>query len=309
MLGAILAGVNCWDRAESGSGRWWLLPAWLLLAVGLAAKITAAFVLVPLGLVIVKPRSARKIILAASSLAPVLLWYAWANHLVDTGVGSRASAENRAIWTALFGAAALTNPDTLIHIGRFLCVRAFTPLGMILAVWGLCQRPLFRDERDREALDLWRSWGVAALVMLALLAGKLHHEYYFLSLAPVLAAGLGRVSSRLKAMRPGLAWGAAAGFLLLSALLARSTWQTPTEWKDLQAAASVVQGVVPEDAWLVAAEPLIYQSNRRGCRLEFTPQAAARAAAEWPGETGTDVNGPVDLIDFYRRQGHVSSPM
>ena len=53
----------------------------------------------------------------------------------------------------------------------------------------------------------------------------------------------------------------------------------------------------------VAVEPLIYQSDRRGCRLEFTPQAAARAASEWPGETGADVKGPLDLIDFYRRQG------
>ncbi len=75
------------------------------------------------------------------------------------------------------------------------------------------------------------------------------------------------------------------------------------EWKDLETAAGRVRQGVPAEAWLVAAEPLLYQADRRGCRLEFTPQAAARAAAEWPGEAGEGVKGPLDLIDFYRRQG------
>ena len=31
MLGAVLAGLNCWDRAEDGRGRWWLVAGWLFL--------------------------------------------------------------------------------------------------------------------------------------------------------------------------------------------------------------------------------------------------------------------------------------
>jgi len=303
MLGAILAALECWDRARQGLGLWWLLPAWLLLALGLAAKVTAAFVLVPLALVIVRPRSPARLLLAASALAPVLLWYAWANHLVDSGGGSQASAENRAIWIAVFGMSALRNPDTLSYIGRFLLVRAFTPPGLILAVWGLCLRPTGRDERLRDPLDLWKVWGLAAFATMALLAEKLHHEYYWLSLAPAVAAGLGRAWSRINDANRWLACLVAGILLASSGILASSTWQTPTEWKDLKTAADRVHDAVPAEAWLVAAEPLLYQADRRGCRLEFTPQAAARAAAEWPGATAKHVKGPLDLIDFYRRQG------
>ena len=303
MLGAVLAALECWDRAREGLGRWWLLPAWPLLALGLAAKVTAAFVLVPLALVIERPRSLARMFVTFSALAPVLFWYLWANHLVDSGGGSRASAENRAIWIAVFGVTALGTPDTLAYIGRFLVVRAFTPPGVFLAVWGLCRRPTGSGEHQREGLDLWRIWGLAALATMALLAQKLHHEYYWLCLAPAIAAGLGRAWSRIHNANRGLAWVVAGVLLASSAFLARSTWQTPVEWKDLEAAAGSARATVPTGAWLVAAEPLLYQADRRGCRLEFTPQAAARAAAEWAGATAESVKGPLDLIDFYRRNG------
>lgn len=48
MLGATLGGLSCWDRAEDGSGWFRRIVGWLLLAVGFAAKVTAALVLVPL---------------------------------------------------------------------------------------------------------------------------------------------------------------------------------------------------------------------------------------------------------------------
>ena len=48
-----------------------------------------------------------------SALVPVLLWYLWANHLVEKGEGSRAWAENRAIWLAVPGFLALGRWDTL----------------------------------------------------------------------------------------------------------------------------------------------------------------------------------------------------
>ena len=57
MLGAVLAGLNCWDRAEHGRGRWWLIAGWFLLVLGFAAKVTAAFVLVPLAVVIMRPQN------------------------------------------------------------------------------------------------------------------------------------------------------------------------------------------------------------------------------------------------------------
>ena len=84
---------------------------------------------------------ARKSSLRPAHWFPCLLWYLWANHLVESGGGSRASAENRAIWLAVPGFSALGNPETLTHLWRFLVVRAFTPPGLLLAVWGLCLSP------------------------------------------------------------------------------------------------------------------------------------------------------------------------
>lgn len=298
MLGAVLAGLNCWDRAEDGRGRWWLVAGWLFLVWGFAAKVTAALVLIPLSVAIMRRRTTAELLFAVTALGPVLLWYAWANHLIESSGGSRASAENRAIWMTLLGISALGNPQTLSHLWRFLAIRAFTPPGLALGIWGLCQR-----QRSQEPLDLWRVWGLTAAVTMALLAGKLHHEYYWLILAPPVAAGIGRGWTMLAEWRRGLAWGIGLVFLCSSALLSRSTWQTPPEWEQLETAARLVQDVVPTGAWLVASEPLLYQADRRGCRLELTQRAAARAAAEWPQTGEGRIEGPLDLIDFYRTKG------
>jgi hypothetical protein len=298
MLGAVLAGLECWDRARQRSTWWWLLPGWLFLAIGFAAKITSAFVLVPLALGVEKRPRGIGTLLAASALLPVLSWYVWANHLVESSGGSRASAENRAIWLAVLGFSALAQRETLAHLWRFLVVRAFTPAGLALGVWGLCLR---RGAQQRP--EIWRAWAVAALVMMALLAEKLHHEYYWLCLAPAVAAGLGRAWVKLMAWSHGLACAVALAVLGSSLVLARSTWQTPGEWKDLRTAALQVQKVVPSEARVVAPEPLLFEADRRGCRLEVTPRASARAAAEWPGQSGGEIMGPLDLIDFYRTRG------
>jgi hypothetical protein len=298
MLGGVVAGSNCWDLWSRGRGRWWMVSGWLLLALGFAGKITSAFVLIPLGVVVLRSRKLAGLLLCATTLLPTLCWYLWANHLVEAGGGSRASEGNRAIWLAVLGSSALARRETLLHVGRFLMIRAFTPPGLILAAWGLSAR-----KAGRETPDLWLVWGLSGLVTMALLAEKLHHEYYWLCLAPMVTAGLGRALVKLAERRRGLAWATAAVLLVTSALLTRSTWQTPAEWKDLETAARNVREVVPSGAWLVAAEPLLFQADRRGCRLEFTARAAARAAAEWGEADSTDIAGPLDLIEFYRHRG------
>ncbi|MGC8641475.1 MAG: ArnT family glycosyltransferase [Isosphaeraceae bacterium] len=298
MLGMVVAGLACWESAEQNGRRWQFLPAWGFLAIGCAAKITAAFVLVPLAWGIIKPPRGKKILLAASALVPVLLWYVWANHLLESGEGSRASAENRAIWLAVPGLLALGKLETLRNLGRFLIVRAFTPPALLLAIWGVSMR----QKRD-DPPDIWRVWAASGLLTMALLAEKLHHEYYWLCLAPVVAAGLGRAVCHIAERHRGLACALVLVLLVSSFVLVRSTWQTPGEWQHLETAAARIREIVPEGDWLVAAEPLLYQADRRGCRLEFTPQSAARAAAEWPEKPNFEISSHVDLIDFYRMQG------
>jgi 4-amino-4-deoxy-L-arabinose transferase-like glycosyltransferase len=298
MLGGALAGLECWDRSEQGGGRLWLLPAWLLLAIGFAAKITSAFVLAPLVFMILHRPRAGKALLAASAVIPVLLWYVWMSHVLESGGGSRASAENRAIWLAVQGLGALGRTETLWNLWRFLLVRAFTPLGLLLASWGLCLK-----QKQSAPPDIWRAWAAAALLTMALLAEKLHHEYYWLCLAPAVAAGIGRAWDRVASRHRALSWALAIVLAGSSCLLVRSTWQVPREWRDLETAAAKIQAIVSQGDWLVAPEALLFQADRRGCRLEYTPASAVRAAGEWPGQPGLTVSDPADLIDFYRSHG------
>ena len=85
MLGATVAGLACWDRWESGGRRYWLAAGWLLLALGFAIKIIAAFLLIPLVFVILRRRRTLRILTACTTLLPALAWYLWADHLVGGG--------------------------------------------------------------------------------------------------------------------------------------------------------------------------------------------------------------------------------
>jgi hypothetical protein len=296
MLGAAVAGLACWDRSLVRPSRYWRVPGWCLLAVGLAIKITSAFLLIPLLFMIARQGRRRDFIAALATLLPALLWYGWANYLVGQGVGSRASADNRSIWLAIIGPLALFDPATIRVVAWSLLVRAFTPLGAGLALFGLwkTRKP---DQGDRA---FWWVWAGSTIAAMVLLAGKLHHEYYWLPLAPVAAVGAARAIERLAGHGRALA-AAAAALVVLCALQSRSTWQTPTEWSNLDAAGRAVAGVVPPQSWVAAPEALLFQADRRGCRMEWTSDAARRAAGEWAELP--QVESPLDLIDYYRARG------
>ena len=112
---------------------------------------------------------------------------------------------------------------------------------------------------------------------MAFLAEKLHHEYYWLLLAPVVAVGIGRALDRVALKHGAIAVAVASALLLLCGYQVRSTWWTPLEWNDLEGAARTVSRRVPRDAWVVAPEALLFQADRRGCRMEWTTPAARRA--------------------------------
>jgi Dolichyl-phosphate-mannose-protein mannosyltransferase len=310
MMGAVVLGLACWDRHRWRPSPYWLTAAWLLVALGFALKITAAFLLVPLIIVIARARSARAILVVGSTVLPALLWYAWAIHLLGSGEGSRASADNRSIWLGLLGPTALLRPETLKLVGWFLFVRAFTPVGAGLALIGL-GATVWKGREARSSpipntgsanLDaLWLVWGISALVAMAFLAEKLHHEYYWLLVAPVAGAGVGGGLARLAQGHRVMTAVLAASLLAVSWLQVRSTWRTPVEWSELERAALAVRAAVPADSWVIAPEALLFTADRRGCRMEWSSAAAARAAGEW--EAGRRVDGPLELVEYYRRQG------
>jgi 4-amino-4-deoxy-L-arabinose transferase-like glycosyltransferase len=292
MLGTVLAGLACWDRTNHQAEYRWLLAGWSLLAFGIAVKIIAGFLLVPLSLTIVRRGRARELAAAAATLIPALAWYGWAYYLIQAGGGSHASADNQAVWLGIGGLAAIFKRETLVWVGWFLLIRAFTPLGVVLAIIGFWNR---RDQRDR----LFEVWGISALVVLAVLAEKLHHEYYWLFLAPVVAFGIGIAVDQ---MASHTIRSAAIGVLaVFCAIQVRSTWRMPADWVGLGPAARIVASIVPPQNWIVAPEALLYAADRRGCRMEWTVAAARRAAGEW--QAGKRVEGPANLLNYYRERG------
>ena len=88
-------------------------------------------------------------------------------------------------------------------------------------------------------------------------------------------------------------------FLALCVVQSGSTFRTPPEWRSLAEAAREVDAILPPDGLLIAPEALLYQSDRRGFRLEFDPTSALRAAGEWGGTLPED-GGPLALVEFYR---------
>ncbi len=296
-LGLILAGIALMD----GGGRWQRVLGGGLVAVGLGMKVIFAYALLPMGMMVGKREKAgwhAHVLVGMSSnrgasgmptrtwachpawsllLVPAALWYGHAAPLLV--VGSKASADNAAIWLRVLVPTALFDPVTVRAMGWFLLVRAFTPLGIGLAVLGFARGAVGR---------FWVAWIVAAGLMLIWLAGKAHHEYYWLALAPPLAVGVagglvgiagcrpwrlaglaagtapnplsprewvaakrpGEGPPTLGLTRPFLALAAGLGFASLALGMSASTWRTPREWVALARAAEVIQKQVPADAWL-----------------------------------------------------------
>lgn len=290
MLGTLLAGLRCWDEWEAGGSWRWCTAGWLLVATCLALKVTSAYLFLPLLFALVQRQRGGKAVLALTALVPACFWYAHAAALLVEGTGSRAAADNGAIWLHALVPTALFRASTVGHVVQFTVVRAFTPLGFALGVLGLVGAERF-----------WRIWGVAALAALGLLAAKLHHEYYWLALAPLAALGVGRSLDRLAARSRVGAVAMGLALVALAAAQSVSTWRTPPEWSSLPQAARVVRAHVPADAWVVAPEALLYAADRRGCRLEVPRSAARRAAGEW-GETALP-DDPLALVEFYRAHG------
>ncbi len=315
LLGCFLAGFRCWDQYEAEKSRAWFVPAFFLLATAVALKVVWGTMLIAMA-ALIRPTAShtpahegtatehgtttggwltylRRFVWLPILLLPALFWYVHVAYAMTGEGGSRASANNSEIWMRVFLPTALFRAGTWSHVTRFLCVRAFTPIGFCLGSLGI----LAARGGDR----LWKLWGAAVLATLALLAAKLHHEYYWLMLSPIMAVGIARSLVWLSKRRICFAIAFGATFLAFCFLQSRGTWRTPAEWSRIQEAARTIQTHVPANAWVVAPEALLFESDRRGCRLELTKEAATRAVGEW-GQP-QDQHDPISLIAFYKRQG------
>lgn len=294
-LGAWLAGLRFQTEWEERS-RWPLLVAcWAFITLALSMKVVTAYLLLPI-MFAQKPALARKVSLAALALAPVLLWYAWAFYLSRGDAGSRAARGSAAAWWTALNPLNFERALQPALIGRFVLWSSFTPVGIAVACWGWLRcGPLDR---------FWKTYLGAVALGLAILAAKLHHEYYFLTLAPVVAVGFGR--GLVQIARHG-AFGKTIALLIgclffgMSIRQSLATWRTPAEWLPIAATAEKLQRRAGPNDLLVAPEALIFAADRKGCRLEHEPLAVARAAAEWGAVI--ERNDAAGLTDFYANNG------
>jgi len=197
------------------------------------------------------------------------------------------------VWLNVLVPSALLRLETYRTVARFIFWRSFSP-AWPLAAWGF-----WGIRNDRR---FWWGWAIAASSALLVLAGKLHHEYYLLSVSPLVALGYGRalIDVRGRFGRMGAAVLSVA-LLGLSLFVTRSTWKTPEEWRPIVSAGREVQRLVPAGELVVATEALLFASDRRGCRLEFSGRSVRRAAGEW--NESAKVDTPESLVEFYRQRG------
>ena len=307
-LGLVLTGTMLWDRWRVKGGAVRADLAWLTLATGLAVKVLWIFALLPAGWLIwqrlqtvpqldVRRRIVALVLILGSLLIPACFWYVHAARCMS--VGATASTVNASVWLSVLEPRSWFSMETAHWIFRFGVVRAFSTLGVVLAAWGLWKG---------QGVKLWRLWALGASGILVLVAGKLHHEYYWLLLAPAVAAAAVEGLACVRRLRPGYGGGLISGFLMLTLLgtsiyHARTTWTTPPEWVQFQERGLKLGQAIPGDALMIGREAVIYAANRRGMRMEWNPAAVKRALGEWGVEMKQEKATPAKLISWYHLRG------
>ena len=291
MIGFVLAGLRLWDDFEATGDR---RLAWLggfVLSTGLALKLTTAWALLPWLLIVRRWPIGGKLAASAAMLVPAGSWYLWAWQGL-AGTGSTASMDNAGLWLGALSPGNWLRFSVWSEVARGLIGRSFTPIGFVLAGGGL----LASGRLDR----VWIGWAIGCVVSIVALAGKWHHAYYWVVVAPLAAVGVGRGLVQLwRWSHCGrIAAGLLGSFFLASCgWQSASTWTTPVEWADLDVAARTVASLTTEDEPVIAPEAVLYYAGRRGYRLEFDPAATRRAVSEW-GVSMEGV-GPLNLTESY----------
>ena len=284
----------------------WLIAGWCLLALGLAIKITSAFLLLPLMFLIARRRPS----LADDSCLPRRSFPGCSGisgpYTYRSGGGiSGVRPTTAAIWLGVLGTSALFQSGDA-QGGGLDAVGA-----RIHAAWRCaCNRRALVAREKPAAGDrrFWWVWGGSTIAAMALLAGKLHHEYYWLPLAPVVAVGAARALDRLLGKR------SVAGRMLLG-------WFSSSDGVHADAL-DLADSCSSGAAWRRPAVRL--RGSCRGKpgwppprRFFFRPTAVAAA---WSGratrrrgrpESGGDrpeFRSPLDLIEFYRLEVPATSP-
>jgi Dolichyl-phosphate-mannose-protein mannosyltransferase len=293
MVGCVLAGLRGWDEYETSANWRWAVFGGFVLAIGLAVKITVAWALIPFVLILSRWKVRWRLAVSVAMLVPAASWYLYAwNEVAHPSPGSMANAESTNIWLKiLFSTEAWLRFATYDHLARGMFVRSFTPVGFVLAFYGL----VASGKLDR----LWLGWALGSVLSIVGLAAKWHHAYYWMVVAPLAAVGVARGLVHLARFGRPLAIALGSFFLAMCVVQSASTFKTPVEWEALNEATRELKKQTQVEQLVIASEAVLYYADSKGYRLEFQPEAMRRAANEW-GLNLSKSDKPLALTEFYR---------
>ena len=290
MLGCVLAGLRGWDKYNE-KGKWrWAVFGGVVLALGVAVKVTVAWTLIPFFLIVNRWKIRGKVVASIAMLVPATSWYLYHwSQVANPGAGSMAHAESTEIWMkALLSTEAWLRLVTYDHLVRGLLLRSFTPVGFVLAFYGL----VAAGKLDR----LWLGWAAGCALSILGLAAKWHHAYYWMVVAPLAAVGVGRGLVRVARFNRCLAIVLGSILLVWCVFQSASTFQTPVEWRSLNEATRRLKALTQVEQMVVASEAVLYDADVKGYRLEFNPGAMQRAAEEWKSRMSVPEFAPDDPL-------------
>ena len=236
-------------------------------------------------------------------MIPAVAWYVHSWSILSDSGGSTASLDNAHLWLAALSPSSLLDPARLQLYARYVFLRAFTPLALPLLV----ARLLDLSQKPATAAACGSSWTLSASLGLIAVSGKIHHEYYWLVLAPPAAVALSRGLAFLANQLPLLPltrFALPLAFAALSIIQSSDTFRLPEEWSHLPLAAKAINDKLPATALIVGPEALLYHSDHKGARLEIHPPSALRAAGEWHATLPPNQDDPaLALVELYRGQG------
>jgi hypothetical protein len=183
-----LGSLDILDRWTKDRRPWTLATATVLAALAILQKLTVAFLFLPAAYI-----ALRAMPVFSLSVLPAAAWYLHAAAL------SRAS-DFAIMQPFLFGRDLhlWLQPDFLRQIGRALATEAFSPVGLGLAVFGLC---CWRG--GGRAAWIFRLWLAGSASILVLTPGVLPANHYYLTI--LLPAGAALAGLALVKLRPPLA--------------------------------------------------------------------------------------------------------
>jgi hypothetical protein len=263
----------------ASSWRRWIL-AMLSVALMLCTKIYLAAMLLPLSLMAMRAasradmRGHRRILggwaaMAILAAVPAIIWCSAVASIASPG-NPLSSHVYYSLWRSAavnsIPSSLLFNADFYVHLLKGLAGAGLTPIGLLLALIGLC------DKASRRHAG----WLAALAMLVIVLPGKFFElRYYILILVPALSVltGLGwnLLSSRLQARRLVAVSCLIAGLGCSLWLVAGPAWTTPREDRAVTAAAEAVREITPPGEPLAtlhgAAPDLLYYCDRPGWAL------------------------------------------